>query len=123
MKLKQNAPLRVKINNTPTLLKPYSDKDTRVLIPPKTFERQLTIPKNDYPISVQNNTNNLNKNTFNKLKNYQDVKKEDIVVYNDNGINPYEKKTKNKENYINANDSIIKTSSNNIVKNAIFKYF
>jgi hypothetical protein len=89
MKLKQNAPLRLRINNTPTLLKPYSDKDNRVLNSPKTFERQKTIPKSGCPILIPNNLNNPNKNNYTKLQNYEQVKKEEIVIFNDSGIYPY----------------------------------
>jgi len=120
MKLKQNAPLRLRINNTPTLLKPYSDKDTRILNSPKTFERQLTTPKSCCPIVIPNNLNNQNKKYFKKLQNYENVKKEEIVILNDNGKNPYEKPVKNKDSIINANDSISKTSSKNIVIKMLF---
>ena len=118
MKLKQNAPLRLKITNTPTLLKPYSDKDTRIFIPTKTFEHQLTIPKSDYPILIPSNAcKQNNKNTCNKIKIYDEEKKEEKVIYNDRSLNKFEKQAKNKENIINASESKTESSLKNIVKN------
>lgn len=116
MKIKQNAPLRLKIQNTPTLLKPYSDKDTRVLLPTKTFERQLTNLKSDYPILIQSNATNIQ--AFNKTKNKEEEKKEDLIVNNDSGkSNHYEKLAKNKEAFVNASVSITMSLSKNIVNN------
>jgi len=109
MKLKQNLPLRLKINNTPTLLKPYSDK----LLATNAYERQITSPKSDYPILIPANaTHKSNKNTFYQLKKNDEEKKEEVVIIsNIGGLNTNDKIAKNKDSFITASDSITKYSS------------
>ena len=111
MKLKQNIPLRVKMNNAPTLLKPHSDKDNRILTIPKTFERHLTLnPKSEYPkinLTCNNNSIKNNNNTNHNIR--DDEKIEDLNYYNVSRTNVFNKNNKIVSENSNNSDSLIKS--------------
>ncbi len=78
MKVKQNPPLRLKINKTPILLKTQSDKDARILVPNTSEKKLLISTKNEYPkINIHNTTSIKN----NSSKNFIEEEKKD---YNNN---------------------------------------
>jgi len=113
MKLKQNAPLRVKISNTPTLLKPHSEKDTRNSIASNLRGQLILNKKYEFPnINLNNNNSNMKNISKNIL---QEEKKEEKIHNNINRMNNLEKISKAQGNTNNMSDSFFKSNANSNV--------